>query len=67
MDLIGSGELETTTGADQIRTLQRAGATRWSSHFTSVSLLIDMFCSTCTLLEYMIDGGLNSNIRGKPK
>ncbi|KAK3218741.1 hypothetical protein Dsin_012711 [Dipteronia sinensis] len=67
MDLIASGELETATRANQIRTLQRAGATRWSSHFTSVSRLIDMFGSTCTLLEHMINGGLNSNIRGEAK
>ncbi|KAL5756912.1 hypothetical protein ACOSP7_021325 [Xanthoceras sorbifolium] len=39
-DLIALGELVTATGANQICTLQRPGATRWSSHFTSISRLI---------------------------
>ena len=65
--MIASGELKTATGANQIRTLQRAGATRWSSHFASVSNLIDMFGATCLLLERMIDNGFNSNIHGEAK
>ncbi|KAH9717836.1 TTF-type domain-containing protein [Citrus sinensis] len=43
LELIASEELETGTSANQVRTLQRAGDTRWSSHFTSVSRLIEMF------------------------
>ncbi|KAH9741125.1 TTF-type domain-containing protein [Citrus sinensis] len=43
IDLIALEELETGTGANQVRTLQRAGDTRWSSHFTSVSRFIEMF------------------------
>ncbi|KAL5859770.1 hypothetical protein ACOSQ4_001066 [Xanthoceras sorbifolium] len=66
-ELIALGELDTATGANQIRTLQRPGATRWSSHFTSISRLIQMFGSTSTLLENLIDNGLNSNIRGEAK
>ncbi|KAL5843993.1 hypothetical protein ACOSQ4_009951 [Xanthoceras sorbifolium] len=65
IDMIASAELESGTGANQIRSLQRAGPTRWSSHFTSVSRLIDMFGSTCTLLEKLSDVGLNGNIRGE--
>ncbi|KAL5769062.1 hypothetical protein ACOSQ2_015845 [Xanthoceras sorbifolium] len=64
IDMIASAELESGTGANQIRSLQRAGPTRWSSHFISVSRLIDMFGSTCTLLEKLSDVGLNGNIRG---
>ncbi|KAK3226113.1 hypothetical protein Dsin_005975 [Dipteronia sinensis] len=67
VDMISSRELETGKGANQIHTLQRHGPTRWSSHFTSVSRLIDMFCSTCTILEKLMDNGLNSNIRGEAK
>ncbi|KAL5749318.1 hypothetical protein ACOSP7_023921 [Xanthoceras sorbifolium] len=63
--MIASAELESGTGANQIRSLQRAGPTRWSSHFTSVSRLIDMFGSTCTLLEKLSDVGLSGNIRGE--
>ncbi|KAI9184981.1 hypothetical protein LWI28_003097 [Acer negundo] len=66
-ELTALGELETGTGANQIRTLQRPGATRWSSHFTSIDRLIIMFGSTSTLLENVIDKGLNSNIRGEAK
>ncbi|KAL5740100.1 hypothetical protein ACOSQ2_029280 [Xanthoceras sorbifolium] len=65
IDMIASAELESGIGANQIRSLQRAGPTRWSSHFTSVSKLIDMFGSTCTLLEKLSDVGLNGNIRGE--
>ncbi|KAL5855458.1 hypothetical protein ACOSQ4_005260 [Xanthoceras sorbifolium] len=65
IDMIASAELESGTGANQIRSLQRAGPTRWSSHFTSVSRLIDMFGATCTLLEKLSDVGLSGNIRGE--
>ena len=59
VDMISLGELETGTRVNQIHTLQRPGPTRWSSHFTSVSKLIDMFGSTCTLLEKLIKNELN--------
>ena len=67
IDLLASGELQSGRGANQICTLQRAGATRWSSHFASVSSLIEMFSSIFVLLEKMIDNGLNSNICGEAK
>ncbi|KAL5794343.1 hypothetical protein ACOSP7_002937 [Xanthoceras sorbifolium] len=63
--MIASGELESGTGTNQIRTLQRAGPTCWSSHCTSVNRLIDMFGSTCTLLEKLSDVGLNGIICGE--
>ncbi|KAL5754155.1 hypothetical protein ACOSP7_022375 [Xanthoceras sorbifolium] len=66
-ELIALGELETATGANQIRTLQRPGVTRWSSYFTSISTLIQMFDSTSTLLGNLIDNGQNNNIRGEAK
>ncbi|KAK3232458.1 hypothetical protein Dsin_004339 [Dipteronia sinensis] len=58
-ELTALGELETSTGANQICTLQRPGTTHWSSHFTSIGRLINMFGSTSTLLENLIDKGLN--------
>ncbi|XP_073133423.1 uncharacterized protein [Henckelia pumila] len=66
-DLITSGEVETGTGANQECSLIRAGATRWSSHYYSVRRLIDLFSSICTLIQDLIDGGLNSNIRGEAR
>ncbi|GAV58888.1 LOW QUALITY PROTEIN: hypothetical protein CFOL_v3_02421, partial [Cephalotus follicularis] len=38
--LISIDELDTGSGVNQIVTLQRAGDTRWSSHFRSVSSLL---------------------------
>ncbi|XP_052183619.1 uncharacterized protein LOC127795769 [Diospyros lotus] len=66
-NLIAAGEVPTGTGANQVCTLQRAGATRWSSHFASVKRFIEMFGSTCTLLENLINEGSNNSIRGEAK
>ncbi|KAK9750764.1 hypothetical protein RND81_02G220100 [Saponaria officinalis] len=45
-DLIAVGTLETGKGKNQVCTLQRAGATRWGSHFRSISSLIKLFGAT---------------------
>ncbi|XP_052189854.1 uncharacterized protein LOC127799671 [Diospyros lotus] len=66
-NLIAAGEVPTGTGANQVCTLQRAGATRWSSHFASVKRFIEMFGSTCTLFENLINEGSNNSIRGEAK
>ncbi|KAL5808265.1 hypothetical protein ACOSQ3_028956 [Xanthoceras sorbifolium] len=65
--MLASEELETGTGANQICTLSRPGATRWSSHYSSVNRLIDMFGATCTVLENTIKNGLSNNVRGETK
>ena len=49
-------------GANQIGTLHRAGATRWSSHYDSVRNLIDMYGDSCTVLQSFSKNGLNGNI-----
>ncbi|KAK2646031.1 hypothetical protein Ddye_021226 [Dipteronia dyeriana] len=54
-ELTALRELETGTRANQIRTLQQPGATRLSSHFTSIGRLINMFGSTSTLFENLIN------------
>src|SRR4051812_21501667 len=41
--LISIEELETSKGANQISNLQRAGNTRWGSHYSSVCSLLKMF------------------------
>jgi hypothetical protein len=64
---IASGELETGRGANQIKNLQRAGATRWSSHFGSVVSLIDLFHPSCVIIENISKNGLNASIRGEAK
>ena len=52
--MIAIDELETGKGANQIGILQRAGDTRWSSHFNSICSLIRMFGATCTVLQKII-------------
>jgi hypothetical protein len=52
--LIDIDELETGRGLNQKCTLQRAGDTRWSSHFRSISSLIKIFCPTCEVLLKII-------------
>ncbi|KAM5551090.1 zinc finger MYM-type protein 1 [Rosa sericea] len=54
-DLVACGQLQTGTGANQVCTLQRAAATRWSSHFRSIKSLIELFSSTKKTLDDMIE------------
>ncbi|XP_052290844.1 uncharacterized protein LOC102608680 [Citrus sinensis] len=67
IDLIASGEVQTGTGANQIHTLQRPGATRWSSHFRSVSRLLDLFSVVRKVFGKLVECGRNNNIRGEAK
>ena len=48
---VASGERETGRGLNQIGNLQRAGSTRWSSHFNSICSLIDKYSSILTMLD----------------
>uniref|UniRef100_A0A2N9IKX4 CCHC-type domain-containing protein n=1 Tax=Fagus sylvatica TaxID=28930 RepID=A0A2N9IKX4_FAGSY len=52
-DMLESGELATGKGANQSRSLQQPGATRWGSHFGAVSKLIEIFTAAQTVLEIM--------------
>ncbi|KAK9713534.1 hypothetical protein RND81_06G033700 [Saponaria officinalis] len=55
--LIDVGTLETGKGKNQVCTLQRAGATRWGSHFRSISSLIKLFGATrATIDDFYING-----------
>nr|XP_004305536.2 PREDICTED: zinc finger MYM-type protein 1-like [Fragaria vesca subsp. vesca] len=54
-DLIALGNLQTGTGSNQTCTLQRPATTRWSSHFRSIKSLIELFGSTMTILDHMMD------------
>ncbi|XP_024039248.1 uncharacterized protein LOC112097887 [Citrus clementina] len=67
IDLIASGEVQTGTGANQIHTLQWPGATWWSSHFRSVSRLLDLFSVIRKVFGKLVECGLNNIIRGKAK
>ncbi|GAV72717.1 Dimer_Tnp_hAT domain-containing protein, partial [Cephalotus follicularis] len=63
--LISIDELDTGSGVNQIGTLQRAGDTRWSSHFRSVSSLLRLYNPTCTVLGKIIEDGSTYSQRGE--
>ncbi|XP_021832640.1 zinc finger MYM-type protein 1-like [Prunus avium] len=63
-ELLDSGELETGKGLNQARTLKRAGATRWGSHFASITSLMSLFKETKLLLLEISDHGPNQQFRG---
>ena len=59
------GELDTGRGANQIGSLQRAGDTRWSSHYKSIKSLLKMFAATVTVLRSVAaDRSATRNSRG---
>ncbi|GAV88483.1 LOW QUALITY PROTEIN: Dimer_Tnp_hAT domain-containing protein, partial [Cephalotus follicularis] len=63
--LISIDELDTGCGVNQIGTLQRAGDTRWSSHFRSVSSLLRLYNPTCTVLGKIIEDGSTYSQQGE--
>ncbi|XP_027941243.1 zinc finger MYM-type protein 1-like [Vigna unguiculata] len=62
--LLEIDELEKGKGANQIGTLKRAGDTRWSSHFSSICRLINMYDATCLVLEKITVDGSTYSQRG---
>ncbi|KAL9678535.1 hypothetical protein QQ045_016379 [Rhodiola kirilowii] len=58
-DLLAVGTLETGSGMNQASTLQRAGATRWGSHFRSISSLIKLFGATVATVDYLYMNGVD--------
>ncbi|XP_050248602.1 uncharacterized protein LOC126695841 [Quercus robur] len=63
-NMIAFNEIETGRGANQIGTLQRAGDTRWGSHFQSICSLIKMFDATCKVINTISEEGANYKQRG---
>ncbi|XP_076908506.1 uncharacterized protein LOC143565408 [Bidens hawaiensis] len=53
--LLEMGEIKSGSGLNQVRTLRRAGDTRWGSHFNSVCSLIDMFGATRAVLQGIVE------------
>ncbi|KAL9686344.1 hypothetical protein QQ045_023800 [Rhodiola kirilowii] len=65
---LADGDLETRKGLNQIRSLKRAGTTRWGSHFASVTTLVHVFKEVTQLLQSMMtDKELTGSIRGDAK
>ncbi|XP_042388013.1 zinc finger MYM-type protein 1-like [Zingiber officinale] len=66
--MLAIGERDSGSGANQIGNLQRARATRWSSHYDSVKSLIGMYAATCKVFEVLSDyspnGRAKAEVRG---
>ena len=54
---ISSGRISTGTGLNQDQSLQRAGDTRWGSHYRTLSSLIQLFPSIVSVLKYVSKEG----------
>ena len=54
---IGSGKISTGTGLNQDQSLQRAGDTRWGSHYRTLSGLVKLFSATISVLKYVAKEG----------
>ncbi|XP_059669342.1 uncharacterized protein LOC132314501 [Cornus florida] len=63
--MLSTCERESGKRANQIGTLHRAGATRWSSHYDSVKDLIDVYNASCRVVESLRNGGQSQQIRGQ--
>ncbi|XP_050259691.1 uncharacterized protein LOC126704710 [Quercus robur] len=63
-NMIASNEIKTGRGANQIGTLQRAGDTRWGSHFQSICSLIKMFDAICKVINTISEEGANYKQHG---
>ncbi|CAM8902082.1 unnamed protein product [Rhodiola kirilowii] len=67
LDLVAVGSLETGSGMNQAFTLQRPGATRWGSHFRSISSLIKLFEATRATVDDLYENGLDNKAKGEAK
>ncbi|KAL6527404.1 hypothetical protein OROGR_016494 [Orobanche gracilis] len=64
-NMVISGERDTSRGANQVCNLQRAGKTRWSSHFESICSLVDMYSSVIGVLKIIVKDGSSRSMRGE--
>lgn len=62
--LLEISEIVTSKGENQIDTLRRVGDTHWASHFSYISILINMYEATCIVLKRNSNEGLNYASRG---
>ncbi|KAK9671277.1 hypothetical protein RND81_12G018900 [Saponaria officinalis] len=66
LDLVAAGTLEMDSGKNQACTLQKAGATRWGSHFRSISSLIKLFGATEATIDDLYINGVDK-VQGEAK
>jgi hypothetical protein len=60
---IGSGKLSSGTGLHQEQSLQRAGDTRWGSHYKTLKSLSNLFPEVIEVLQYVEKEGPNDSKR----
>jgi hypothetical protein len=60
---IGSGKLSSGTGLNQEQSLQRAGDTRWGSHYKTLKSLSNLFPEVIEVLQYVEKEGPNDSKR----
>ncbi|XP_059629743.1 uncharacterized protein LOC132272658 [Cornus florida] len=63
--MLSTGERKSGKGVNQIGTLHRAGVPRWSSHYDFVKDLIDIYTTSCRVVESLRKGGRSQQIRGQ--
>ncbi|KAL9689852.1 hypothetical protein QQ045_010243 [Rhodiola kirilowii] len=63
--LLAIGDLESGKGLNQLGSLQRAGDTRWTSHFKSIYSMIKMFSATYEVLLTIKSDGNTHSQRGE--
>ncbi|XP_008222237.1 PREDICTED: zinc finger MYM-type protein 1-like [Prunus mume] len=63
-ELLDSREFETGRELNQGHSLKRARATRWGSHFASITSLMSLFKETKILLQEISEHGPNQQFRG---
>ncbi|XP_073153092.1 uncharacterized protein [Henckelia pumila] len=59
------GECDFGSGANQIGNLQRAGATRWSSHYDLVKSFIGMYSANCKFFEVFSENSPNRRAKAE--
>lgn len=64
-EALESGELLVGKGFNQERSLQRAGDTRWGSHYRSLTNLSIMFSSVIEVLQIIQEEGVKPSQRGE--
>ncbi|CAN1280385.1 Zinc finger MYM-type protein 1 [Linum perenne] len=65
--MLESWDIQSGQGANQMTTLKRSGATRWSSHYSSVKSIISMFSATVEVIRTVKDHNTNRTARAEAR
>ncbi|CAN1127689.1 Zinc finger MYM-type protein 1 [Linum perenne] len=65
--MLESGDIQYRHGAIQMTTLKRSGATRWSSHYSSVKSIISMFSATAEVIRTVKDHNTNRTAQAEAR